>query len=93
MFPIHFHFVNKYDLIVESDLPNENHYLKTLSNKWTSIWLNVHTYALRRFPSVWSSLFTTKWAAFGTFVSFVIVILQVIINLHFKRLKLSKAAM
>lgn len=42
---------------------------------------------------MWSSLFTTKWAAFGTFVSFVIVILQVTINLHLKRLTLSKAAM
>ena len=35
------------------------------------------TYALRRFPNVWSSLFTTKWAAFGTFVSFVMVILKI----------------
>ena len=33
MFPTHFHFVTKYFLIVENNLPNESHYLTTLSNR------------------------------------------------------------
>ena len=34
------------------------------------------TYDLNKFPKVWSSLLTVKWAAFGTFVSLAIVILK-----------------
>jgi len=34
------------------------------------------TYVLSRFPNVWSSLFTVKIAAQGTFVSFSITTLQ-----------------
>lgn len=46
---------------------------------WCHLWNGklLITYALSRFPNVWSSLLTTKCAAFGTLVSLDIVILRI----------------
>lgn len=39
-------------------------------------WIYTVTYVVIKLPNVWSSLFTVKMAALGTFVSFSIKILK-----------------